>query len=74
MIYRGAIEYRKDGFNTLRVHEYVGRGIWEIVYAGDAITCAMDLDRKARDAFSNANRFKKPRFYFCGVNSLGKQA
>lgn len=74
MIYRGTIKQHKlaDGAlcDTIWIHEYLGRGQWEVCSAGDFNCMALDLryDRrapKAYDALRIAHKERRSTFYYC---------
>lgn len=71
-IFRGTLQYDKQGYDGLRIEQYLGGKVnnphnWDIVCTGDMLCVAADLPTSAWPKFTHARRFKRPAFYFCDI-------
>ena len=64
MIYRATINYRKDGNDALWVHEYRGKGNFDVCWSGDYFSCVSDLPKKAFEFARIAHKARRKQFYF----------
>ena len=68
MIQRMTLKYDKHGYDAGWIHEYLGRGLWDVVCAGDLLLLRRDLrdsNPKASARVDSAIRHKKDHVYFC---------